>query len=310
MARIRSLKPGFFTNEHLCELPFEDRLLFAGLWLLADREGRLEDRPRRIKAFVFPYDVLEVDRMLTALAEKDLVVRYAADGVAYLWIPTFLKHQRPKHDEAPSVIPAYVSGMESTLLEKPRGNVVPPRPYKGVLDLGSGQRTEDSAAGAACAADGVDESGEAADGAGAQRRAEDFAALWNDLTMLPIPRCREVSTKRRRQIKTRLTERPWEEWDAVFRRVQASTFCRGQTPRGTWVATFDWVIGSPDVAVKVLEGKYDDRDVAFTEMEIAAARLHRQKVTCGRCPHREDPCEFDEDCLEKIARGMRERKRA
>ena len=44
MARARLLKPGFFTNEDLCELPAFGRLLFAGLWTIADREGRLEDR--------------------------------------------------------------------------------------------------------------------------------------------------------------------------------------------------------------------------------------------------------------------------
>ena len=49
MARARNIKPGFFKNEFLAEMPCEVRLLFIGLWTLADREGRLEDRPKRIK---------------------------------------------------------------------------------------------------------------------------------------------------------------------------------------------------------------------------------------------------------------------
>src|SRR5262245_4448792 len=61
MARARLLKPGFFTNEDLVELPPAARLLFAGLWTLADREGRLEDRPKRIKLAVLPYDDVDVD---------------------------------------------------------------------------------------------------------------------------------------------------------------------------------------------------------------------------------------------------------
>ena len=61
MARARNIKPSFFTNEDLVELPFEDRLLFIGLWTLADREGRLEDRPKRIKMAVFPADNVDVD---------------------------------------------------------------------------------------------------------------------------------------------------------------------------------------------------------------------------------------------------------
>ena len=49
MARARNIKPGFFDNETLGELPALTRLLFIGLWCLADREGRLQDRPKRIK---------------------------------------------------------------------------------------------------------------------------------------------------------------------------------------------------------------------------------------------------------------------
>jgi len=43
--RSRNIKPGFFMNELLPEIELLGRLLFIGLWLLADREGRLEDRP-------------------------------------------------------------------------------------------------------------------------------------------------------------------------------------------------------------------------------------------------------------------------
>ncbi len=47
-------------------------------------------------------------------------------------------------------------------------------------------------------------------------------------------------------------------------RVMDSAFCRGVLPprregEQPWVATIDWFIGSPDVAVKVSEGAYDDR---------------------------------------------------
>ena len=54
MARARNIKPGFFLNEELVELPFSTRLLFIGLWTLADRDGRMEDKPKRIKMSLFP----------------------------------------------------------------------------------------------------------------------------------------------------------------------------------------------------------------------------------------------------------------
>jgi len=49
MARTRSIKPSFFKNEFLAECEPMARLLFVGLWTLADRDGRLELRPRRIE---------------------------------------------------------------------------------------------------------------------------------------------------------------------------------------------------------------------------------------------------------------------
>lgn len=107
MARVRNLDPGFFTNEELVELPFEFRLLFAGLWTLADREGRLEDRPKRIRMELFPCDAVDCDAGLQALHDAGLVVRYSVDGAAYLWIPKFHDHQRPHPRETPSRIPAF-----------------------------------------------------------------------------------------------------------------------------------------------------------------------------------------------------------
>jgi len=80
MPRARNIKPGFFKNEDLIELPFEARLLFIGLWTLADREGRLEDRPKRIKIELFPEDDCNVDDLLRQLADKKLIIRYEVDG--------------------------------------------------------------------------------------------------------------------------------------------------------------------------------------------------------------------------------------
>lgn len=106
MARLRTLKPGFFTNEELADLEPLTRLLFPGLWCLADRAGRLEDRPRKIKAEVLPYDDCDVDRMLADLHERGFIIRYEAEGKQYIQITNFRKHQTPHIKEAPSTIPA------------------------------------------------------------------------------------------------------------------------------------------------------------------------------------------------------------
>ncbi len=106
MARARNIKPGFFKNEFLAEMPCEVRLLFIGLWTLADREGRLEDRPKRIKAELFAFDSFDVDSMLNILQRDSFVLRYEVDGVRFVQIENFVKHQDPHYKERASEIPA------------------------------------------------------------------------------------------------------------------------------------------------------------------------------------------------------------
>lgn len=119
MARIRSIKPGFFLNDVLAELPPLDRILFAGLWTLADREGRLEDRIRKIKAEILPYDDHDTDAALTRLADKNFILRYEVKGCKYIQILNFLKHQCPNIKEHDSIIPApYKNGMSTPRLRK------------------------------------------------------------------------------------------------------------------------------------------------------------------------------------------------
>lgn len=105
MARSRNIKPGFFTNEDLVELKFATRLLFAGLWTIADRKGRLQDRPKKIKIDIFPADNVAVDVMLQELHDRKFVVRYEVDGARYIQITNWSKHQNPHHTEKASAIP-------------------------------------------------------------------------------------------------------------------------------------------------------------------------------------------------------------
>jgi hypothetical protein len=106
MSRSRNIKPGFFTNEELAECSPWARLCFAGLWTLADREGRLEDRPKRIKGQLFSFDSIEVEPLLAELMSHGFILRYAAEDQSFIQILEFSKHQNPHHKESKSVIPS------------------------------------------------------------------------------------------------------------------------------------------------------------------------------------------------------------
>jgi hypothetical protein len=74
------IKPNFFLNEDLAQCPPLARLLFAGLWCHADCDGRLEDRPRRIKVLVLLYDDCNPDALLHELHDRGFIVRYEVGG--------------------------------------------------------------------------------------------------------------------------------------------------------------------------------------------------------------------------------------
>ena len=113
MARARNIKPGFFANDQLGDLPPLARLLFIGLWGLADRKGKIEDRPKRIKAEVLPYDDCDVDEFLNLLA-PEFIMRYNVDGISCIQILNFVKHQKPHPKEAESDLPDMLETSKAT----------------------------------------------------------------------------------------------------------------------------------------------------------------------------------------------------
>ena len=106
MARSRNIKPSIMDNEDLAALPALTRLLFIYMWMLADRDGRLEDRPSRIKKQALGYDDGSSDDMLNELALAGFIERYEAQGTKVIQILAFTKHQTPHVREAASELPA------------------------------------------------------------------------------------------------------------------------------------------------------------------------------------------------------------
>lgn len=107
---------------------------------------------------------------------------------------------------------------------------------------------------------------------------------WN-LHCPSLPRCVMLSPSRRARCNARARERPIEEWVEIFKRIEASPFCRGQNDRG-WKADFEWIVKSPDNAIKVLEGKYDapagngGRDDSWID-ELKREREAKKHVVAG-----------------------------
>jgi hypothetical protein len=144
--RARNIKPGFFKNPELAECPVEARLLFAGLWCMADREGRLLDRPKLIKMELFPADSLDVDKLLGVLQEKGLIHRYEAPDsgamddtkIRCIEVLQFSKHQHPHQKEPPSTLPK--SGASPVLTRLIPDSLIPDSLPSGKDARASGSR--------------------------------------------------------------------------------------------------------------------------------------------------------------------------
>lgn len=108
MARIRSVKPEFFTDAAIGECSTSARLAFIATWIFADDYGNLERSAKQLKAQAFPYDTFDVEPLLRELLEHGCLVEYEAGGKKYLHIKAFEKHQRvdrkspPKHPPFPA----------------------------------------------------------------------------------------------------------------------------------------------------------------------------------------------------------------
>jgi hypothetical protein len=124
MARSRNVKPSIMENEDLAELPPVARLLFIYLWMLADREGRLEDRPKRIAGRALPYDRdVDVDDLLNQLACAAFIVRYKVGELAVIQISNFSKHQSPHVRETASELPSIEQSTTKAVTKHNLGSV-------------------------------------------------------------------------------------------------------------------------------------------------------------------------------------------
>jgi hypothetical protein len=151
MARIRQIKPEAFDDPDLNALPPLARWFFVGLWTQADKAGRLEDDPRRLKVRLLPFDEADADVLLNQLADANMLQRYESDGKRYIQIRSFPKHQNPHPREAESTIPPpKPQSREITrpATDKP-GNAGPSNAESGSWILGSGS-SHTGMAGQAC----------------------------------------------------------------------------------------------------------------------------------------------------------------
>ncbi len=255
MARTRNIKPGFFTNEELAEIEPLGRLLFAGLWTIADREGRIEDRPKRIKAAILPYDVCDVDDLLQELHNRGFITRYKVDGCAYLEITNFAKHQHIVGTEAKSDIPTNPSNINEV---KQLPNELEKKSNK--VEKKSTQLEE-------IAPESYSLNLESCNNNSKELLQPDGGAIATVKTVIEhyhkhcpsLQKVKEVTPSRRQAINARLRElESVEELDRFLDMVESSDFITGRDGKWQGKRGIDWIFKQQNF-VKIREGNYVNR---------------------------------------------------
>lgn len=255
MARSRNIKPGFFKNETLAECSPLSRLLFVGLWSIADRAGRLEDRPKRIHAEILPYDGGSVDDMLDELHQAGFILRYQAGEQRFIQVINFAKHQNPHCREQESTIPAPGEHSACTV-RVPDEHRTGPADSPLLIPESLKPITTTSPVGdlLTCPIEAI-------------------VSLYHE-AMPTNPRCKVLNSSRRGAIKarwleaSRLTCKPFgydtrsaglDAWRAFFETCNESAFLTGQAPsqpgKPRFLADIDFLM-SPSGFAKCLENKY------------------------------------------------------
>lgn len=145
MSRIRSIHPGFFTDENLVAVSLAARLLFIGAGIEADDKGIFEWKPLTLKMRVFPADNVDVAELLEELVAANAVKRYEMGGRTYGAIRNFRRFQKPKtpndiHPAFPEIL-AYVGLISET--EAGKVEAFPPKGEKSFqMEDGGGKREE------------------------------------------------------------------------------------------------------------------------------------------------------------------------
>lgn len=143
MARKRMIDPQFFLDEELAALTPHARLLYIGLWTIADdRNATLPNRPKWIKAQIFPYENVNIERVLDELSTSTHILLFtASDEQKYWFLPSFHKYQRidrPSISKSPEYNGKLAEGSTSTLSEVKLSKVKLIEKYSSVISLNEG----------------------------------------------------------------------------------------------------------------------------------------------------------------------------
>lgn len=304
MSRIRSIHPGFFTDEEFVSISMEARLLFLGLGVEADDKGVFEWKPVTIKMRLFPADNIDIASALSELEGINAIHPYEIEGRNYGAIRNFRKFQRPKSPNdvhpAPKHIRIYV-GLEKPDPEMagadeapiPPNGEIPAADEAQFLHLGEIAPQMEEGGGRRLDGGDVGSPSDSSISDAADARPALLPALIDQpddaqiaferhdavrRQFVPNARSVDLTPTRRKHLTARLKEvGGLSGWDEVLAIIRGSPFLRGETSRNGFVAVIDWIT-KPANLLKVREGNYDDDGNQRAQSHAAKPVLPRSPI--------------------------------
>jgi len=250
MARIRTIKPEFFTSEDIVSMSPLARLLYVALWCEADKAGRLEWKPMTFKLRYLPGDDVDIRALCNEIVDKGLVVLYG-NGLAC--IPKFATHQHINPRESESKFPepdACLTRADASILDL----------HAQVGREGKGRERKELKAHVLGDADDHPQSRPAKPDCPHQ----EIIALYHEV--LPqCPQIRDWTPARATQLRARWNEdesrQNLDYWRRFFEYVASCDFLVGRAGKSPFFADLEWMTKSANFT-KIREQKYENKGLA------------------------------------------------
>lgn len=262
MARIRTIKPEFWTSEQVMEITPLARLAFIAMWNFSDDHGVHPASYKTLRAEAFAGDDnITADTVAGLVAEMQrerLVAEFEVDGKRYWHVTGWARHQKIdkptyRHPEPPNETTHHREVAEHSANTPRKVAESSPPESKGVEGKGKeGNDVVDDTAVSSVAAKSADPCPH-----------QEIIDLYHRI--LPMGRQVRVWTDARRaKLRARWREdekrQSTDWWVRLFDYIAKSEFLTGKVcakDRKPFEIDLEWII-TPANLVKIIEGKYDE----------------------------------------------------
>lgn len=239
MARKRMIDPNIWQSEDFSKLSTLGKIVFIGLFSLADDEGRGRCNPVYLKSTLFPYEEnirsTDINKTLSEISSNMSVVFYIENGSSYYnlynW-HTWQKIDRPSQ----SKIPEYNEKTMQKIFDNNSTNNQRRVSYK--IKENNKKEIED--------------------------KRNRIKNIYNT-KCTQLPQIQKLTEKREKAIDKFLEDFTEEQFKKICQITNSTEFLIGKNEKG-WKADFDFLIRI-DKATNILEGKYGNTKQENTEKE-------------------------------------------